>query len=71
MTIQGQLSIDKIVYMIVFIFFFRIFSFLDVVTLCRCAKVSKYWNDLALDGSNWQRVDLFEFQRDIEVYTFH
>lgn len=22
---------------------------------------------LALDGSNWQRVDLFEFQRDIVV----
>uniref|UniRef100_A0A8W8NHH2 F-box domain-containing protein n=1 Tax=Magallana gigas TaxID=29159 RepID=A0A8W8NHH2_MAGGI len=43
----------------------RIFSFLDVVSLCRCARVSKYWNVLALDGSNWQRVDLFEFQRDV------
>ena len=25
------------------------------------------WNVLALDGSNWQRVDLFDFQRDVEV----
>lgn len=30
-------------------------------------KVSKYWNILALDGSNWQKIDLFDFQRDIEV----
>uniref|UniRef100_A0A8C3NYN3 F-box/LRR-repeat protein 20 n=12 Tax=Passeriformes TaxID=9126 RepID=A0A8C3NYN3_9PASS len=44
----------------------RIFSFLDVVTLCRCAQVSRAWNVLALDGSNWQRIDLFDFQRDIE-----
>lgn len=46
---------------------FRIFSYLDVVSLCRCAQVSKYWNLLALDGSNWQKIDLFDFQRDIEV----
>ena len=44
----------------------RTFSFLDVVSLCRCAQVSKAWNVLALDGSNWQEVDLFEFQVDIE-----
>ncbi|XP_078449027.1 F-box/LRR-repeat protein 20-like isoform X3 [Lampetra planeri] len=44
----------------------RIFSFLDVVTLCRCAQVSRAWNVLALDGSNWQKIDLFNFQRDIE-----
>ncbi|XP_013390180.1 F-box/LRR-repeat protein 20-like [Lingula anatina] len=44
----------------------RIFSYLDVVTLCRCAQVAKYWNILALDGSNWQRVDLFDFQTDVE-----
>ena len=25
------------------------------------------WNVLALDGSNWQRVDLMNFQTDIEV----
>ncbi|CAG0924558.1 unnamed protein product, partial [Notodromas monacha] len=34
----------------------RIFSHLDVVTLCRCARVCKYWNVLALDGSNWQKI---------------
>uniref|UniRef100_A0A3Q2VWX5 F-box/LRR-repeat protein 2 n=1 Tax=Haplochromis burtoni TaxID=8153 RepID=A0A3Q2VWX5_HAPBU len=44
----------------------RIFSYLDVVTLCRCAQVSKAWNVLALDGSNWQKIDLFNFQTDIE-----
>jgi len=44
----------------------RAFSFLDVVSLCRCAQVSKSWNVLALDGSNWQKVDLFEFQVDVE-----
>ena len=55
-----------------FTFFFvyilcRVFSFLDIVSLCRCAQVSKYWNILALDGSNWQYIDLFSFQRDVEV----
>lgn len=45
----------------------RIFSYLDVVTLCRCAQVSKLWNELALDGMNWQRIDLFDFQTDVEV----
>ncbi len=45
----------------------RIFSHLDVVSLCRCAQVSRSWNILALDGSNWQRVDLFIFQTDIET----
>ncbi|XP_065168040.1 F-box/LRR-repeat protein 20-like [Atheta coriaria] len=44
----------------------RIFSNLDVVSLCRCAQVSKAWNILALDGSNWQRIDLFDFQKDVE-----
>uniref|UniRef100_A0A8C4QAY7 F-box and leucine-rich repeat protein 2 n=1 Tax=Eptatretus burgeri TaxID=7764 RepID=A0A8C4QAY7_EPTBU len=44
----------------------RIFSYLDVVSLCRCAQVSKFWNVLALDGSNWQKIDLFNFQRDVE-----
>ncbi|VFV21637.1 f-box lrr-repeat protein 2 isoform 1 [Lynx pardinus] len=44
----------------------RIFSFLDIVTLCRCAQISKAWNILALDGSNWQRIDLFNFQTDVE-----
>lgn len=45
----------------------RIFSYLDVLALCRCAQVSKSWNLLALDGSNWQKIDLFNFQTDIEV----
>merc|ERR1719489_136298 len=44
----------------------RIFSFLDIMSLCRCAQVSNYWNNLALDGSNWQKVDLFEFQAFVE-----
>lgn len=43
----------------------RVFSFLDVVDLCRAAQVSRSWNSLALDGSNWQSVDLLSFQRDI------
>lgn len=46
---------------------FRIFSYLDVVSLCRCAQVSRAWNVLALDGSNWQKIDLFDFQTDVEV----
>jgi len=37
------------------------------VSLCRCAQVSRAWNVLALDGSNWQKIDLFEFQTDVEV----
>jgi len=49
------------------IVYFRIFSYLDVVSLCRCAQVSRAWNVLALDGSNWQKIDLFEFQTDVEV----
>lgn len=40
----------------------KIFSFLDIVSLCRCAQVSKYWNRLALDGDNWQSVSLFDFR---------
>merc|ERR1711936_457648 len=44
----------------------RVFSYLDIISLCRSAQVSKPWNVLALDGSNWQKVDLFEFQVDIE-----
>ena len=44
----------------------RASSYLDVVSLCRSAQVSKAWNVLALDGSNWQKVDLLEFQVAIE-----
>lgn len=43
---------------------------MDIVSLCRCAQVAKYWNILALDGSNWQYIDLFSFQRDVEVGVF-
>ena len=35
-----------------------------------CVLVVQLWNVLALDGSNWQRVDLMIFQRDIEVCIF-
>ncbi|KRZ15298.1 F-box/LRR-repeat protein 2 [Trichinella pseudospiralis] len=45
----------------------RIFSYLDIVSLCRCAQVCRTWNILALDGSNWQNVDLFQFQKDIKA----
>ncbi|KFD54169.1 hypothetical protein M513_04946 [Trichuris suis] len=45
----------------------RIFSYLDIVSLCRCAQVCRTWNVLALDGSNWQNVDLFQFQKDIKA----
>lgn len=38
--------------------------FLRLTELFLCFQ---YWNVLALDGSNWQRIDLFDFQRDIEV----
>lgn len=37
------------------------------MSLCRCAQVSHAWNVLALDGSNWQKIDLFDFQTDVEV----
>lgn len=43
----------------------RVYSFLDTVSLCRAAQVSKYWNQLALDGQNWSCVNLFDFQVDI------
>ncbi|EJD73939.1 hypothetical protein LOAG_18676 [Loa loa] len=45
----------------------RIFSFLDITSLCRCAQTCRHWNLLALDGSNWQQVDLFQFQKDIKA----
>uniref|UniRef100_A0A915Q137 F-box domain-containing protein n=1 Tax=Setaria digitata TaxID=48799 RepID=A0A915Q137_9BILA len=45
----------------------RIFSFLDITSLCRCAQTCRHWNLLALDGSNWQQVDLFQFQKDIKT----
>lgn len=59
-------SKDLINYMIPKEILLRIFSFLDIVSLCRCAQVSKYWNKLALDGSNWQSVSLFDFRVAVE-----
>lgn len=32
-----------------------------------CDACVQVWHDLALDGSNWQHVDLFDFQMDIVV----
>lgn len=40
-----------------------------LIPLCptTCLFPSQAWNVLALDGSNWQKIDLFNFQTDIEV----
>jgi len=48
------------------------FSWYNIIyeTIASCGLFDcffKLWNVLALDGSNWQRVNLFAFQRDIEV----
>ncbi|PAA72694.1 hypothetical protein BOX15_Mlig033201g1, partial [Macrostomum lignano] len=43
----------------------RVFSHLDLVTLCRCSQVCKFWHQLAFDGSIWQNVSLFEYGKDI------
>ena len=32
-------------------------------------KVSSLWNRLALDGSNWQTVDFFHYQKDVQTKT--
>jgi hypothetical protein len=45
----------------------RVFSYLDIVSLCRCAQSCRSWNKLAMDGSNWQDVDLFYFQKDVKT----
>ncbi|KAF8561848.1 hypothetical protein P879_08472 [Paragonimus westermani] len=44
----------------------RIFSYLDITTLCKCSQVCKFWYDCAFDGSNWKSINLFEFQRDVQ-----
>ncbi|XP_063712593.1 F-box/LRR-repeat protein 2-like [Symsagittifera roscoffensis] len=46
--------------------FFRVFSFLDLTSLCRCAGVCKKWRELVKDGKNWQVLDLFSFQIAVE-----
>uniref|UniRef100_A0A915CQX8 F-box domain-containing protein n=1 Tax=Ditylenchus dipsaci TaxID=166011 RepID=A0A915CQX8_9BILA len=35
--------------------------------ILRCAQVCRSWNKLAMDGSNWQSVDLFDFQKDVKT----
>ncbi|VDM31104.1 unnamed protein product, partial [Hydatigera taeniaeformis] len=44
----------------------KIFSYLDIETLCTCAQVCKFWYKCAFDGSNWKRTNLFNFQRDVQ-----
>lgn len=44
----------------------KIFSFLDIVSLCRCAQVCKYWNKLALDPDNWQNITLFSLRHKVK-----
>lgn len=44
----------------------KIFSFLDIVSLCRCAQVSRYWNRLALDPENWQNISLFNLRNRVK-----
>ncbi|KAG1701730.1 F-box/LRR-repeat protein 2 [Nymphon striatum] len=36
------------------------------ISTVRGGIFSSLWNILALDGSNWQRIDLFNFQTDVE-----
>uniref|UniRef100_A0A915MWZ6 F-box domain-containing protein n=1 Tax=Meloidogyne javanica TaxID=6303 RepID=A0A915MWZ6_MELJA len=45
----------------------RVFSYLDITSLCRCAQVCRSWNKLSMDGSNWMDVDLFLFQREVKT----
>lgn len=47
----------------------KIFSFLDIVSLCQCAQVSKYWNELALDPDNWQNITLFSLRHKVKNYV--
>lgn len=44
----------------------KIFSFLDIVSLCRCAQVCKYWNQIALDPDNWQNITLFSLRNRVK-----
>lgn len=41
----------------------------DIQMMLRCAQVSSLWHRLALDGSNWQKVDLFHYQKDVKTIT--
>lgn len=56
--------------MILFFWYFNLVGCFCSVLICEGLNsfvLFQYWNVLALDGSNWQRVDLFEFQRDVVV----
>ncbi|KAF8358843.1 fbxl-1 [Pristionchus pacificus] len=44
----------------------RIFSYLDIISLCRSAQTCRLWSSLALDGINWQSIDLFTFQKHVK-----
>lgn len=50
----------------VYLFFCSLSRLIKIVIVC-VSLFFQSWNVLALDGSNWQRIDLFNFQRDIEV----
>uniref|UniRef100_A0A674CAZ9 F-box and leucine-rich repeat protein 2 n=1 Tax=Salmo trutta TaxID=8032 RepID=A0A674CAZ9_SALTR len=47
-------------------FFSVSLSFLFLTLSYFLSPSSQAWNVLALDGSNWQKIDLFNFQTDIE-----
>uniref|UniRef100_A0A0N4T922 F-box domain-containing protein n=1 Tax=Brugia pahangi TaxID=6280 RepID=A0A0N4T922_BRUPA len=77
---KAKIAFNHLQLLFFFFFFFKkkkrkkrkhktklIFSFLDITSLCRCAQTCRHWNLLALDGSNWQQVDLFQFQKDIKA----
>ncbi|VDP60137.1 unnamed protein product [Schistosoma curassoni] len=44
----------------------RVFSYLDITTLCKCSQVCKFWYECAFDGSNWKSINLFDFQRYVQ-----
>uniref|UniRef100_A0A0N4ZCZ7 F-box domain-containing protein n=1 Tax=Parastrongyloides trichosuri TaxID=131310 RepID=A0A0N4ZCZ7_PARTI len=44
----------------------RVFSYLDMKSLCQGAQVCKLWNNLAMNGANWMVVNFFDYQRDIK-----
>ena len=48
----------------------KVFSYLDVKSLNRCAQVSKGWNELAKANSNWKNIDLSHFEGDDEVNLY-
>ncbi|XP_065176887.1 F-box/LRR-repeat protein 2-like [Sycon ciliatum] len=67
---DGDLSVCLINYILSPDALLQIFFNLDIISLCRCAQVCKSWNRLALDGSVWKNVNLFEFQIAITGKVF-